>query len=191
MEYMGSREYWDGKFAGRGDQPLGPEKALVENIGCFKSGSVLDLACGDGRNALFLLENGFTVTGVDFSGKALGRLNAFAGRKGYSVDTRQADLSLPGSMNDIGMFDNVLVNHYRLGKEQLEGIENRITPGGIFFVCGFGHRHTPDSKVREEDLIQPDDFNGIKKSFDLVRYIEEEDERGFFVTYIFLKNESS
>lgn len=74
MEYMGNKEYWDDKFANRNDKPLSPEKSVVENIGYFKMGSVLDIACGDGRNALFFTENGFKVTGVDFSSKALARL---------------------------------------------------------------------------------------------------------------------
>lgn len=74
MEYMGNREFWDDKFSGRSDEPLSPEKSLIENIAYFKKGSALDVACGDGRNTLFLLENGFEVTAIDFSSKALERL---------------------------------------------------------------------------------------------------------------------
>jgi hypothetical protein len=55
------------------------------------------------------------------------------------------------------------------------------------FICGFGHKHKVDCKIREEDLIQPSDFEDLKKSFDLIKYVENEDERGFFVTYIFRK----
>lgn len=71
MEYMGDKTYWDSKFEIRGDNLLSPEKALVNNIGYLKRGTVLDVACGDGRNALYLLQKGFDVTGVDFSNKAL------------------------------------------------------------------------------------------------------------------------
>jgi 2-polyprenyl-3-methyl-5-hydroxy-6-metoxy-1,4-benzoquinol methylase len=187
MEYMGNKEFWDDKFASRGDKLLSPEKSLSENITCFKKGSVLDIACGDGRNTLFLLEQGFNVTGIDFSNKALERLRMFAKSNNYAVNTKQIDLSVPNSLNAIGTFDNILINHYRLNKDQLESIESHISEEGILFVCGFGHNHTVDSKIRKEDLLQPTDFEDIKKHFELLKYIEEEDDRGFFVTYIFRK----
>ena len=187
MEYMGNKEYWDEKFENRSDKPLSPEKSLVENIGYFKKGSVLDIACGDGRNALFFLENSFKVTGVDFSNKALERLKMFAERNNYLVNTKQIDLSIPNSLKNIGIFDNILINHYRLSKEQLADMENHITDDGILFICGFGYKHKVDCKIRKEDLIQPTDLDNINKSFELIKHIENQDDRGFFVTYIFHK----
>jgi len=187
---MGNKEYWDEKFYNRSDNLLSPEKSLIENIGYFKKGSVLDVACGDGRNALFLLENGFEVTGVDFSDKALERLRMFAKRNNYPVNTKRIDLSVRESLKDIGIFDNILINHYRLNKEQFEDIESHITEDGILFICGFGYKHQVDSKVRKEDLIQPIDFEVIKKAFELIRYIENQDDRVFFATYIFRKKKS-
>lgn len=184
---MGDKEYWDKKFNNRSDRQLSPEKSIVENMVCFKKGSILDIACGDGRNALFFIENGFEVTGVDFSSEALQRLDIFAKRNGYSVNTKQIDLSIPNSLKDIGVFDNVLINHYRLNKEQLEHIKNHISDYGILFICGFGYKHKVDSRIRKEDLIQPTDFEDINKSFKLIKYIENKDDRGFFVTYIFQK----
>ena len=187
MKYMGNKKYWDEKFDTRSDTPLSPEKSLVENEDCLKKGSVLDIACGDGRNTLFLLKKGFTVTGVDFSNKALERLKMFAERNSYLVNTVQLDLSMPDSLNNIGIFDNILINHYRLNREQLKNIKDHLTDEGILFVCGFGHKHKVDSKIRKDDLIQPTDFEDILKSFKLIKYVENQDDRGFFVTYIFKK----
>jgi tellurite methyltransferase len=186
VEYIGNKEYWDSKFINRSSLP-DPEKSLVENITYLKKGSVLDLACGDGRNALFLAGMGFRVTGVDFSAAALERLRMYAGRKNYCVDTKQIDLSRSDSLRDIGVFDNVLINHYRLGKEQLKEIGRHITDSGTLFICGFGHKHKVDSKIRSDDLIQPTDFTYIKEHFRLIQYIEHQDDRVFFVTYIFRK----
>jgi len=190
MEYMGNKRYWDEKFENRSDKLLNSEKSIVENIIHFKKGSVLDIACGDGRNTLFFLENGFEVTGVDFSSKALERLKMFAKRNNYWVNTKQIDLSIPYSLKYIGIFDNILVSHYRLSKEQLADIENHITDDGILYICGFGHKHKVDSKIRKEDLVQPSDFEYINKSFELIKYIENQDDRGFFVTYIFHRRKS-
>ena len=187
MEYIGNKEYWDDKFENRSDNPFDPEESVIDNLMHFKKGSILDIACGDGRNTLFLLKNGFKVTGIDFSSKALERLRRFAKRNNYLVNTNQIDLSLPNSLNDIGIFDNILINHYRLSRSQLKDVESHITDGGTLFICGFGHNHQVDSKIRKDDLIQPTDFEDIKKSFELIRYIENKDDRGFFVTYIFRK----
>ena len=176
MEYMGNKEYWEDKFVNRSNNPLNPEKAVIENLKYLKEGSILDLACGDGRNTLFLLEKGFQVTGVDFSNKALERLRGFAKRNNYLVNTNQIYLSLPNALSDIGIFDNILINHYRLNRSQLKDIESHIADGGTLFICGFGHNHQVDSKIRKDDLIQPTDFEDIKKSFELIRYIENKDD---------------
>jgi len=55
MEYMGNKEFWDNEFENRKDSPLDPEKSVVENIMYFEKGSVFYIACGYGRNTLFLL----------------------------------------------------------------------------------------------------------------------------------------
>lgn len=111
----------------------------------------------------------------------------FAERYDYTVNTGQVDLSMPNSLEDIGIYDNIVINHYRLSKEQLEDIGSHITQDGILFVCGFGYKHRVDSRIRLEDLIQPSDFEGIRKSFELVRYIENEEVRGFLSLISFVR----
>lgn len=185
MEYMGNESYWDKKFENRGGNPLKPEEALVKNIKYLKSGTVLDLACGDGRNRFFLLQEGFNVTGVDFSIKALERLHKFAARNNYKVNTKKIDLSKADALDNLEEFDNIIINHYRLSKEQLSSINKHLRIEGVLFISGFGQKHVPDSKIREEDLIQPSDFDGLNESLELVKYNETIDERGSFVTYIY------
>lgn len=189
MEYIGNKEYWDEKFIQRNDKLLSPEDVLVNNINYFKKGTVLDIACGDGRNTLFFLENGFKVTGIDFSLNALERLDRFAKRQDCFVITQQIDLSLSSALKNMGVFDNILINHYRLNQENLADIKNHISNNGILFISGFGYKHKVDEKIREEDLIQPTDFEMLENFFELIKYIENEDDRGFLVTYIFKKSE--
>lgn len=188
MEYMGDKTYWDSKFEIRGNSLLSPEKALVDNIGYLNKGTILDVACGDGRNTLYLLQNGFDVTGIDFSNKALERLNTFANRVGYEVKTKQVDLSISNSLNELKNFDNIIINHYRASKEVLREISKHLKNGGILFICGFGYKHKVDSKIKDEELIIKSDFKEIKDMFDLIKYEEIEDERGFFVIYILKKS---
>ena len=59
MEYMGGKEFWHQRFAARSDAPMQPEAILVEDMKKMQTGPrLLDLACGDGRNALYLAQLG-------------------------------------------------------------------------------------------------------------------------------------
>ena len=67
MEYMGGKEFWHQRFAARSDAPMQPEAILVEDMKKMQTGPrLLDLACGDGRNALYLAQLGMQVEAVDF-----------------------------------------------------------------------------------------------------------------------------
>ena len=49
--YMGDKDWWNNQFVGREKTLLNPEAKLVEGEYSFIKGSVLDIACGEGRNA--------------------------------------------------------------------------------------------------------------------------------------------
>jgi 2-polyprenyl-3-methyl-5-hydroxy-6-metoxy-1,4-benzoquinol methylase len=67
---------------------------LVENVTQFpKHGEILSLAEGEGRNAVFLAEQGFRVTGVDGSAVGLEKANMLAKQRGVSIATVVADLA--------------------------------------------------------------------------------------------------
>jgi SAM-dependent methyltransferase len=68
---MGPDE-WDARYAGT-DLVWGPgaNRWVVEHTSDLPPGRAVDLACGEGRNALFLAERGWTVIGVDFSARAI------------------------------------------------------------------------------------------------------------------------
>lgn len=187
MEFIGNATFWDEKFDKRESSLLGPEGMVVKYSELLKPGTVLDIACGDGRNTMFLADKGFEVTGVDFSEKALDRLNKFANEFGHLVKTKQVDLSKPTSIEALGIYDNMIVSHYRLTKESLKVLKDHLTSEGILIVTGFGHKHVCDDRIRTNDLIYQDDFLVLKEDFELLNYEESIDERGFFTTYVFQK----
>lgn len=55
-------------------------------------GEVLALGAGEGRNAVFLAEQGFDVTALDYAAEGLRKLRALAAERGVSVETVQADV---------------------------------------------------------------------------------------------------
>lgn len=87
------RERWDaryaaGEYAGR----THPTRLLVEWLARLPRGRALDVACGAGRNAIFLASQGYRVQGVDISAEALRRAAERAAQEGVEVDWLCADL---------------------------------------------------------------------------------------------------
>lgn len=92
---MGSvkREDWDSRYAG--SELLWTAEAnrfLVAEISGVSPGTALDLACGEGRNAVWLAERGWTVRGVDYSGVALEKAAKLAEARGVEAEWVHADL---------------------------------------------------------------------------------------------------
>jgi len=128
-------EYWAGKE---------PADFLREVLGWLPRGSALDVAMGEGRNSVFLAENGWRVAGVDRSAAALEKAEALARERGVWVGSatagkpilpahpgvllHQADLeavSLPG-----GRFGVVVCFNY-LQRSLFSALEQCVAPGGF------------------------------------------------------------
>ena len=141
------------------DSQLPPETILIEDAAFFKEkGSVLDLACGDGRNALFLAGNGFEVTAVDFSEAALSRLKRFAEKERLTVYTQQMDLCCEENFDSLGKFDMIVCNHYRLLSKTAMQLKKHLTKNGILWINGFAECPQDNPAIRQSDLIVKEDY---------------------------------
>lgn len=69
-----------------------PEKVVSEIIKYKTSGSVLELGAGEGRNSLFLAEQGFEVTAQDMSSVGVEKLTAAAQKKGLHIRAEVKDI---------------------------------------------------------------------------------------------------
>jgi SAM-dependent methyltransferase len=89
-----SRERWNRRWAGeeRVHASTAPSRFLVAEVAGLRPGAALDLACGAGRNAVWLAEQGWRVTAVDFSDVALRMARALAVERRTVVDWIEADL---------------------------------------------------------------------------------------------------
>jgi SAM-dependent methyltransferase len=83
-----SQSEWDAKYRlAEEDPPAEPAGILSELLPLLPVGRALDLACGSGRNALFLAERGRHVTAVDWSESGLRILEARA--QGKTIPLRR------------------------------------------------------------------------------------------------------
>ena len=88
------RNAWDERYAG--DELVWsaqPNRFLVAEVETLPPGRALDLACGEGRNAVWLAERGWDVTGVDFSNVGLDKARRLAEARGVSAQWEVADVT--------------------------------------------------------------------------------------------------
>ena len=102
---MSDHNSWEARYRERAaDGIRPPSHFLVEVIDQLPRGRALDLACGDGRHALYLAERGWHVDAIDFAYAGLARLLAAAQTRHITVNAVQADLEhfpLPRQRYDV------------------------------------------------------------------------------------------
>lgn len=101
----------------------------------LSAGSVLDIACGMGRNSIYLADQGFAVTAVDMSEVALSLLKTEAQRRGLKIETLLLDLE-NAPVLPTGPFD-LLLNFFYLHRPLLPQELARVRPGGVVVVRTF------------------------------------------------------
>jgi SAM-dependent methyltransferase len=181
------REDWNRKHGEAG--PLfgvEPNRFLVAEAADLPPGRALDLACGAGRNAVWLAERGWTVTGADFSDVALANARALAAERGVDVEWVQADLrhwEPPARA-----FDLVAVLYFQVPAEERALVLTRaaeaVASGGTLLVVGHdlqnlngGHGGPKDPRV----LFAPEDVAAelpgleVEKAERVLRPVETED----------------
>jgi 2-polyprenyl-3-methyl-5-hydroxy-6-metoxy-1,4-benzoquinol methylase len=132
------REEWDERYAGH--ELLWhaePNRFVVEEVGGLAPGTALDLACGEGRNAVWLAEQGWRATGVDFSAVALAKGRRMAEQRGVTVEWIESDLR---EWEPPGRFDLVIVMYLHLPEQTRRATfataARAVAPGGTILVVG-------------------------------------------------------
>ncbi len=99
------RDKWDKRYReGSYQARTHPTELLAEWLPRLPRGRALDVACGGGRNALYLAEAGYEVDAIDISSVALDRLRETAQARGLEVTCIEADLEsaeLPDQRYDL------------------------------------------------------------------------------------------
>jgi 2-polyprenyl-3-methyl-5-hydroxy-6-metoxy-1,4-benzoquinol methylase len=166
---------WDRRYA---DTELvwsaGPNRLFAAEVAGLAPGRALDLACGEGRTAVWLAEQGWEVTAVDFSHVALQKAHAIAERRGVAPRFVHADL-LEYRPSERA-FDLVAVLYLQLGAADLALVLSRaaaaVAPGGTFLLISHdlanlteGHGGPRDAAV----LTTADDVVAALTGLDVLR----------------------
>ncbi len=137
---------WNDKYIEFGEDLLWsstPNIFVASELVDLPAGRALELACGEGRNALWLAERGWRVTGVDFSDVALDRARHAASERGLDVEWVCADVlswRSPGPF-----FDLVVWTYLQLPSDERRGAlgtaVSALAPGGTVLVIAHDVRN--------------------------------------------------
>ena len=133
------REDWDERYgAVENLWAVKPNRFLVAEVSGLRPGRALDLACGEGQNAIWLATLGWDVLGVDYSEVAIAKARARAERDGVSAEFNCADLveyePAPSG------YDLVVVLYLHIPSTQRASVHAKasaaVAPGGTFLLLG-------------------------------------------------------
>jgi SAM-dependent methyltransferase len=169
------REQWDERY--RADELIWkaePNRFLVEEVAGRAPGRALDLACGEGRNALWLAERGWQVTAVDFSAVGLEKARRLAFERGLELVLVEADVlewEPPAAS-----FDLVVVMYLHLPaiarRRVLQRAKSALALGATLLVVGHDSTNLTEGVGGPQDpavLFSPEDIVGDLDGLDIER----------------------
>lgn len=137
-------------------------RTLVTEVGSLTPGTALDVAAGEGRNAVWLAARGWQVTATDFSAVGLAKARDLAENAGVSIRTICIDATEPVD----GRFDLVVVAYLHLPPDArraaVRNAAGALAEGGTLLVIGHdsdnltqgvGGPQDPDVLFRAADIV--------------------------------------
>ena len=175
VSFAGEKDkiFWDKKYETEayifGKEPV---EFLGEHIDLLPRGKALDIAMGEGRNAVFLAKNGFTVDGCDISEIAIKKALDLAKENNVKVRAFVADLEtykLPQNTYD------VIVCFYYLQRDLVPQMKEALKPGGMIiyetYTIENGERGFEGPKNKDY-LLKPNELLDLFKDFKIIYYRE-------------------
>ena len=164
---------WDRKF-GTKEFALGkePNAFLKKHIRLLPKGKALDIATGEGRNAVFMAEHGFEVDAVDISEKGLRKAQKLARLKGVKMDTFLVDLDQYQIEKE--RYD-LIADFYFLKRRLIPRIRKGLKKGGkvIFETYLLEHRTLgTEGPKQAKYFLKPNEPLRLFKNFRILFYRE-------------------
>ncbi len=126
------RSMWNEAFRRQISFKTEPNQLLADTIKGRKAGTALDVAMGQGRNAVFLASKGWKVTGIDISDEGIRQAKEAAKKKGTQISAVQADVE----KYDFGKDKWDLVTLIYAGNDAttIDKIKDGVRKNGLFVV---------------------------------------------------------
>jgi len=144
-----------------------PARWLIDNAQLLpRTGDALDVACGPGRNALWLAERGLKTLAVDRDTDSVRALNEEAGRRTLSLRAEVIDLENGRVAFEPRAYDVIVVVHY-LHRPLFPALIEAVRPGGVLVYETFTRAQAARGKpTNPAFLLEPGEL------IELVRPLE-------------------
>ena len=166
-------EQWNERYRA-GEQVFEtPSPLVVQFARDLAPGSALDLACGPGRNSLYLAERGWLVFAVDGSQVAIDLLLARARERELTIAASVADLEVGGVVVPVGTF-NLVLSCYYLQRSLIPLMLSGLRPGG--FLIMIVHLTDVNQPQGTPTRAYPGELRAFLDGWDILHYREGEPE---------------
>ena len=165
--------FWDKKYE-TGAYIFGKEPVafLREHIDLLPRGKALDIAMGEGRNAVFLAKNGFSVDGCDVSEIAVKKALDLATENNVKIHAFVADLEtykLPKDTYDVIAF------FYYLQRGLVPQMKEALKPDGMIIYETYTIENWElgfEGPKNKDYLLKPNELLDLFKNFKIIYYRE-------------------
>ena len=150
-----------------------PSTVLVEAIEGAKQGRALDVAMGQGRNALFLAQRGWAVTGFDISNEGLNVARGNAEKAGVPLTVQRS--SIEDFSYGETQWDLIALIYVPNGAHEgaaMTRLARALKPGGLLVIESFASDR--QSAPRRPVDIDPAELQKSLVNFDIVRFDDRE-----------------
>jgi SAM-dependent methyltransferase len=168
MEIPGWNERYRTGDRSQEDLAPAPNPLLADTAEKLSPGTALDLACGAGRNSIWLAERGWRVTAVDGAETALDLLHKRAAQHGITIETHIADLEKDEFRIAPDSWDLIVMCFY-LQKSLFEPCKRGVKAGGIVFAIV--HISEPGEEPTAHRL-RPGELKTCFEDFEILHYRE-------------------
>ena len=154
-----------------------PSPFLKESVHFPEIGHGLDIAMGEGRNAIFLAKKGFQVEGVDISEVALRKAKRLARENRVNINTILADLTTYTIKPDAY---HVILNFNYLQRSLIPQLKRGLKKGGMIIYENYTLdqlRNQNGQNLPRDLLLAKDELKELFKDFEILLYRETNDGR--------------
>ncbi len=156
MDISGWNQRYRSKERAEEDLQIKPTELVVRTAQNLLPGKALDLACGTGRNALWLAREGWDVTAMDGADAAIEILEERARQESVNIKTVVADLQGGEYIITPSHWDFIAICYY-LQRNLIASAKNGVRPGGILLMIVHtteGDEQPNESRLRPGELAR-------------------------------------
>ena len=147
-----TKPFWEETYQDQSVSTFGNPSAEIIRLAhvLTKGSSVLDMGCGEGRNAIFLAEHGFQVNAIDISAAGITKLLRSARDRDLEINARVSDMTT----FQFGQDYDLIVSHGVLHlvergdwQQLIPRIKQFTRPGGVNVVAVFTDEIPPSEDM--------------------------------------------